>query len=980
MKDALLLVPKTTRDAIPQEILDRCAAPEIGLAPGALLSPRLALGLARDPKNAASCILIADLRCAAAISHLREHGFVVERAGNRVFGGDASPAEVAALCGDTLYEQLVALAGVAGQESGARDSSQEKRCQLEAWSRDGWAGLSTLGIGWQHAIGLLQGRRVINRIGDAKAAAGACRELDDLIIAAVEDGGDASLGERLRITQDPKWSGGGGTGAPCQLPCPAELDLMDYEQARCLGQPVDRKPVLVLYQRGGAAGAGNTVAVEYICQRDKTDWLARLICDSRLHTRFDLELILGHHRCRLLVRPRQGAAASDIDVFVSRLFEVALVTGRPVRDFSCTLYLPLDLHLDEELLSPAESMPHRLMASMNGREEVEPHTVEGPAAAACRLGRILDETSDEGKRLLRCQLSRARWGGSADDAEKLAEAQALLYFLPALRERIFDIGKDTFQSGDSPETIRHWCLRAEQLEGAALRLEMPVAEAAEADDKRVVDAAVEAVSLYGYKNNLFILAIRLGLRHEQQRHARCFAGQGPDWWHGLLGWAVDPGAGWSDLEQDETCRQPDPHELQVERWLALVKGTRLLRPAFAEQGIERKLGKLTLTCAHESHSFQHEPLSPIVIALLKQLTGIDFDDAKHRDRLLQIRDDRMVVNAAYALAGPSPGPDPAAQDAFQRLFGLALFVDRGKDGFASQGGYAYDRGFVETRLEQCVNRRWQGVGSLYGSTNYSHVAVGFGDYFAGPVTRVHLPHIHGRMLLLVLFHELTLGYFNRCITEVTREIEGLDRQDPATRPDRLQHAGEIASDFQRRFIRFTNDHWYREVTSQTQGTETYDLLNRVFALEEKYALVKDKIERSNDYIVQQRDRLATEQSLRQSEQGVALSEQGVIQTRKATELADTANTLSRRAVEAGKWALRLALVALLIGVLAIPSHDPNPSFSQFVSLAWEKLLHFELGAVLRANWNFIVAALVLLIVVVVVVWRWKTPKSKEKKT
>jgi hypothetical protein len=54
----------------------------------------------------------------------------------------------------------------------------------------------------------------------------------------------------------------------------------------------------------------------------------------------------------------------------------------------------------------------------------------------------------------------------------------------------------------------------------------------------------------------------------------------------------------------------------------------------------------------------------------------------------------MFVNVAYNLSGPPPETE-YARAAFRRLFSLALYVDRGADGFASLRGYAYDPAFVE---------------------------------------------------------------------------------------------------------------------------------------------------------------------------------------------------------------------------------------------------------------------------------------------
>ncbi|MBK1632949.1 hypothetical protein CKO31_19780 [Thiohalocapsa halophila] len=943
MGHILLLASDRTWDMLPGLLRAHLANPDKpsadqALPPGAVLSPNTALDLAR--KHSGARILIADLRCSAALARLHEAGYVAERAGNRIYGGDATPHEVSALAGDTIVERLLAWSAT---EAEAQQLLPTRRAQR--WERDGWAGLTAAGIPWREAQALSPVKEHWPGRGRAEPLL-VRRELDDLTLAIIDTNSPhaseaADVAELLRLLKGRADVGKADCARHRVQACPANADSHDYEQVRCRNEPLQLRPVLLLHQQAGKQGSVHTGAIEYLGARAHLPWLARLLADPALTASFDLRLTIGRYRARLWAQPRAGADAAQVDALISRLLEVVLVTGRPLREYSCTFYLPLDLYLDEELLSPDKAKP----ATLAPPAPVEPHRVAGAAEAAQQLQAVINSADQE--KNLACRLSRAQFGPDDDvlrdgavTGEQLTEAQAILYFLPELQARLFDA--DPIKA----DGVRHWRLPRVELTGAKLIVTLdPDPRAEPHRQTHEIAAAVQDISLFGYTNNLFALAIRVGFTDSEARQARCFSGTQDNWWHALFGWPSSPGRGWGVGDSDEgACQAPDPHALQIERWLAFTKGARLLRSAFAQQSVEKKIQDVKLVLGDADAVFHREAFSPVVEALLIKLTGWRFADPTDRRRLQQLRDDRMVVNLAYALAGPPPSADPAARDAMQRLFSLALFVDRGADGAASQGGYAYDRDFVLGQLGECVNRRWAGLGSLYGSTNYSQVALGFGDYFAGPVARMHVPEIHGRLLLLVLLHDLTLTWFDRCITRITHDLANLDATATAdSKP--LQRAGAHIAAFQQRFIRFTNDHWFRTVTTQTQGLETHRLMTRAFGLDDKYQLVKDKIERFHDTIGQLRDRAMAEASHRQAQLGTAL----------------------------GRWGPPLALAALLLGVLAIPAHtESTPNALETYDLVRHKLRTLELGAFLRANWNFVTAAGVL--AVAVAVWLVKRPR------
>jgi len=841
MVDTLLILPE---DLYQRTTIERFEGENLVVSPypgkpGSYLSARDALKRVRT--TSAARVLIADLRCGAALAALRKAGCHAERIGTRVYGGDRLLSPDDPFSGQTVLEHILP---IRGEATGKRDDAQLHR--VEAWQRDGWAGLSALGVSWADAQAFV-GVQCERKWNEAQTLAQALRrDLDDLTLALAPEELSQGIADAIQSPLEPK--GPAEEGYKAEDPCPADCDEEDYEQARFRREPVAVKPLLVLYHGSGAPDLKAVDHLEYRGARARLPWLLSLLDDPVLNHAFDLCLDVGSYRCRLDARLRRGTPSGAIDALVSRLLAVALVTGRPVRHYGCTFYLPLDLHLDEELDTTGDTLPRRLPAELDKRAGIEPHQVPGPSRAVEALSRTISAAK---RREERCKIA------AGDLTEEAAEAQALLYFLPALQQRIFE----TDDHREDEDTIRHWRLPLAESRRFRLHIDGPPGNAR---TKHLTSAntQISDVSLFGYHNDLFVLSIRVELPDEQRALASRLARDDATWWHPLFASSPrDFGA---------------IHALQAEHWLWVTKAARLLRPAFPQQELEGKITRISLRGAGDCEDFDHtRAFSPIVLYLLERLTGQDY--AKEPKRLLQVRDDRMVANVAYGLAGPSPGDDPFAREAFERLFSLALFVDRGKDGFANQDGYAYDKEFVRKLLDAQANRRWEAVGTLYGYTNFSNIAMGTGAYFCGPVARVHVPHIYGRMLLLALFFELTFAHFDRLITAATKNAlphQGKSGDDP-------EAASNAFGRFHQQFLRFTNDHWFHEVTSQTQGAEIFRLQTRALGLEAKYALIKDELERSDDFIAHTH---------------------GEVRDKQGHELNKLGYSLSRKATRAGSWA------------------------------------------------------------------------------
>jgi hypothetical protein len=516
MAATLLLIPSKSDEygrlrAQPVPGLGLCdpATPDYPADPGAYLPPRLALQWAEQAQ--AARVLIGDLRCAAALRALREAGWHAERIGHRRFGGDSGSADQDLSPGLTTWEQITAAGRV------ALTPAEQAR---EAWQRDGWSGLSARGLDWdqadQHAGAALGQQAWANAREGVRRDLG--RELDDLILALAPRHDPADVDITADALQSPPSPRDGYPPGSSAEDCgPADRDPRDYRQAAHRREPVAVKPVLVLNCAGPRRDLKTVTRVEYRGPRSAATWLHSLIEAPDLNHAFDLTLEVGSYRCRLIATLPDGPDECQVNLLVSRLLGVALVTGRPLRHYGCTFYLPLDLHLDLELNPPARApdpqgartdapdRPERLAAALDSKEgPARPHPICTPGVAL----NILSETiSNAGNADQRGKIARGEL------KEEVAEAQALLYFLPTLQPRIFE----TCLSARN-DTIRHWRLAPEDLTDLTLTVEQ------NAVDRRTHATKIQDVSLYGHRNNLFVLAIRVEMTDGQQATAKRLRG------------------------------------------------------------------------------------------------------------------------------------------------------------------------------------------------------------------------------------------------------------------------------------------------------------------------------------------------------------------------------------------------------------------------------------------------------------------------
>lgn len=561
-------------------------------------------------------------------------------------------------------------------------------------------------------------------------------------------------------------------------------DAKTYQEAADQHQAVKLKPVLVLYHKDTDAKA--ICQVEFAGTAQHKQALEELMSAAWL-TRFKTWLGGGQHGCFFVAKSPHDLV--NFDRLVSTLLELFLSFGRPLRHYGCTFFTPLDLFLESELAQGQNSL--NLLKSFKSDDVVESH--------------CLDVNAEVGKNNINAPIGQER--------------QAYLYFLPHLRDSVFHTHNS--KQTTITQAIKHW--RLKEVAGFSLTLELDQDVGFET---RILETRITDVSLYQYFNDLYVLGI--SVKPIAQLDESSLHRDGVTWWHDLV---------W----ENEQAPFKIIKQLQLHHWLHFTHQARLIYASFYEQAAEGKLPKLLLktskTELHFNDKFDAKTgeRTPVLSRILVHLLQYFFKTTEQAltERLQFLPDDRMFVSVAYGLSGLTPTQQASRAD-LERLFSLALFVDRQEDTYEAAGGYAYDAEFMQALMKEQTLRRWATINSYSGYGSYANVYMGFGYFFNHVIAPSHVPFIYERMTLLGLLYQLTLRHYNRRISYATHALS----EHKETKPFRELRA---------QFILFTNNYWFREVSSQTQGIEIFERQIQGLGLEKEYALIKDEMERADEF-------------------------------------------------------------------------------------------------------------------------------------
>jgi hypothetical protein len=211
-----------------------------------------------------------------------------------------------------------------------------------------------------------------------------------------------------------------------------------------------------------------------------------------------------------------------------------------------------------------------------------------------------------------------------------------------------------------------------------------------------------------------------------------------------------------------------------------------------------------------------------------------------------IVDDRMVVLCWYG--NESLGntlkhnPDDIYTDEFWYKY---FFVD------ATYATCQHDK-MKKKLIEDHSYLRWQNYQTIYGVTGHSFMLLTDRGGFALGVLRVQLRTIYSRMIELCLMQRASLLRFSEEVCRLSK-----------LRNTKKHRVVEDVSDLNREYIRFVNQIYFREVTSQDQGIELYEKILKSMPLSDHIKDLDHEIGELHQYasLIEDRNRSSEARTL-----------------------------------------------------------------------------------------------------------------------
>ncbi|NLK92333.1 MAG: hypothetical protein GX273_04260, partial [Bacteroidales bacterium] len=200
---------------------------------------------------------------------------------------------------------------------------------------------------------------------------------------------------------------------------------------------------------------------------------------------------------------------------------------------------------------------------------------------------------------------------------------------------------------------------------------------------------------------------------------------------------------------------------------------------------------------------------------------------------LQIKpviDDRMIVNCWYANDQLSKRIKTDYEKFLQSDDWYSfVFID-------STDPTCQNDKFCKRIIKKATNPRWQNYGVLYAITRYSMVSLGAEEWFYQTIICKHMRTLYTRMLELVLLQRSSRLRFSAEITKVG-----------AMKKAEHHRIADHISSLYKEYMLFMNQIYFREVTSQDQGIEFYQLFLEQFGCTNQISDLEEELGELHNY-------------------------------------------------------------------------------------------------------------------------------------
>lgn len=494
-------------------------------------------------------------------------------------------------------------------------------------------------------------------------------------------------------------------------------------------------------------------------------------------------------------------------------------------------------------------------------------------------------------------LGTDKWASESFTLDRVVDYNEFHYFYDYVREALYD-----YKEGDSSEEdkvfIRH--LSYKNIEGGKYFIEAPIPKSKRdpshphndgADDpnfRKIYELEIDSVLLHLYYTGVGVLSFHLNNRRPDQAdpedilHINQYGRRVFPPFYRVSHWKAGHQSGFDSKEFNGMGR---PHGGEIAYSIAIQLPGEDRRIVERWQDDPAKMVRDEKTMTFRLARFL-EPFLGELFAYRSDLTVEQIINHKKKTvhskllpgdyKIQSVLDDRMFVVCWYGNQEIINRLEPKKEVRHQMRNGrirkkILKATEAQKLEAIQTDDWLYKFIFIDSSqvtvqnpamrrqlLDEATYLRWSGFGTYYGITDYSFVLLTAElpelrlPWNNASFLVTHLQTIYFRLCELVLIQRASVQRFSDEVTHVSR-IEVPDQEEDNFN-DKVKRLSDDANELYKRYIRFINRVYFREVTAQAQGIELYQKLQQQARLPTMVESLKEEIHELHNYVRQETER------------------------------------------------------------------------------------------------------------------------------
>lgn len=238
--------------------------------------------------------------------------------------------------------------------------------------------------------------------------------------------------------------------------------------------------------------------------------------------------------------------------------------------------------------------------------------------------------------------------------------------------------------------------------------------------------------------------------------------------------------------------------------------------------------------SYEKYYLGYEPINEIVTKLL----GDGFVKKNGKNENGKIVYDLVIDDRMYVISSNFTGAINSCVNS-SSWYEYVFIDDKGACG-------NIERNFYTELSKNHTYSRWKA--HKFGISNYSFVCAGEDDGFNKNIIAKHIEGIYCEMVLIHLMQKASLQKFSEELSEISSKFSNSD----------IKKSQEKFANIQKKYLFFLNTYCFKDLTAQEQGIELYDMIKSITKIDEKIAILNQKITQVSEFYNNENDKIKIE--------------------------------------------------------------------------------------------------------------------------